>query len=138
MLCFVYVILILLLCLIPNPYKDIQDKVLLNFKDFSWLDFLTNTMGFFPLGYLLMLSFGYPKKDQRLTLFKQAIIIAGAGISISLLIEVTQYYFIFGRASSLFDLIANTFGTLVGIGVYLLMKRRQSLEVRIQNTGDRR
>ena len=105
----------------PNTFKCIQYKELLGIKFFSWQDFIINIMGFIPLGYLLMLSFGNRQKDKRSTLFKRMIIAAVVGGVISLFLEVSQYYLISGRQSSLFDWIANTLGTLIGITIYLVI-----------------
>ena len=116
----IYVSGILFMGLWQNPFKCTQYKILLDVRAFSWQDFTINTMGFIPLGYLLMLSFGNPRKDQRSTLFKRAIIAAVVGVLISLFLEVSQYYLILGRHSSLFDCIANTLGTLAGIVIYLV------------------
>lgn len=97
-------------------------KVFLNFEHFGWRDFAINTVGFLPLGYLLMLTFESGQKERpKASLFKRAIIVAGAGVSISLFLEVMQYHITPGRVSSLFDWVANTLGTLVGIVLYSVM-----------------
>ena len=117
----IYLSGILCVGLMPYPFKCAQYKVLLDFNSFGWHDFAINTVGFIPLGYLLMLSFGNRQKDQGINLFKRTIIVAGVGSLISLFLEISQYYLISGRQSSLFDWISNTFGTLLGIAVYLVL-----------------
>jgi glycopeptide antibiotics resistance protein len=116
----------------PNPFKYVQYEVLLDFNSFDWHDFAINTVGFIPLGYLLMLSFGNRQKDQRANLFGRAIIVAGAGGLISLFLEMSQYYLISGRQSSLFDLIFNTLGTLLGIALYIFMEQQKVLGTRMK------
>jgi len=98
-------------------------KVLLDFHNYGLRDFAINTVGFMPLGYLLMLSFRNQQKDQGTNLFKRTMIVAAIGGLISLSLEVSQYYLISGRASSLFDCISNTLGTLLGIAAYLVLSR---------------
>jgi len=52
-----------------------------------------------------------------------AALVATSGLGISLFIEIMQYYFITGRSSSLYDLLANGLGAIGGIGYYLLERR---------------
>jgi VanZ family protein len=119
----IYVGGILYVGLRPNPFKSVQYKVLLDFNSFDWHDIAINTVGFIPLGFLLMLSLGNQQKDQEANLFKRTMIVAGFGSFVSLFLEMSQYYLISGRASSLFDCISNTLGTLLGIAVYLVLSR---------------
>ena len=68
-----------------------------------------------------MLSFGIRRIDRRDgTLVRRAITVTITGGLISLFLEVSQYYLILGRDSNLMDLIANTLGILLGIGLYLV------------------
>jgi len=117
-----YVSGILYMGLWPNTCKCIQYKELLDIRFFSWQDFTINIMGFIPLGYLLMLNFGNREKAKRATIFKRTILATLGGGVISLFLEVSQYYVISGRQSSLFDWIANTLGTLIGIATYLVLR----------------
>ena len=117
---------ILYVGLSPRSFKYTQYKVLLNVSNFSWHDFSINTVGFIPLGYLLMLGFGNGQKDKRGNILKRAIIVAGFGGLISLFLEVSQYYLISGRHSSFIDLIANTIGTLIGIAMYLAVEQERT------------
>jgi VanZ family protein len=71
-----------------------------------------------------MLSFGNREKNQPANLFKRAIIVAGFGGLTSMLLEISQYYLISGRQSSLFDWIFNTLGTLVGSAMYIFIDRK--------------
>ncbi len=114
----------------PNPLNCSQDKILLDVSRFFQYDFAINTMGFIPLGYLLMLSFGNRQKDLRANLCKRALVAAGVGGMISLFLEFSQYFLIAGRDSNLMDLIANTLGTLLGIAIYLLVE-----QAKVMRTG---
>ena len=128
----IYVSGILYVGLRPNPCNLAQDQVFVCVSGFDWHDLAINTMGFIPIGYLLMLSFGNLQKDQRANLFKQAAIVAGVGGLISLFLEVSQYYLISGRQSSLFDWIFNTLGTLVGAALYIFIERQNLLGTRMK------
>ena len=103
----------------PDPSESNRYKALLDFNSFSWNDFAVNTLGFIPLGYLLMLSFESRQKYHKTNLFKQTTIVAAVGGLMSLFLEVTQYYLISGRESSLLDWISNILGTIAGIVLYL-------------------
>jgi hypothetical protein len=83
-------------------------------------DFVINILGFFPLSYLMM-SFVFADNRLDRQVFVTGVVLA-FGICISLLIELLQYY-IPGRTSSLFDLIANGIGTCIGVSYYLFEKR---------------
>ena len=119
----IYLSGILYVGLSPRSCNYTQCKVLFDVSNFSWHDFSINTVGFIPLGYLLMLGFGNGQKHKRANLFKRTIIVSGVGGLISLLLEVSQYYLISGRHSSFIDLIANTIGTLTGIAMYLAVEQ---------------
>jgi glycopeptide antibiotics resistance protein len=122
-----YVAVIISVGLWPDPSKSIQSKVLLDFRNYDWYDFAINTAGFIPLGYLFMVSFGSSKGKQGVSILKRAILFAGVGSLISLFIEISQYYLIFGRVSSLFDWFSNTLGTLLGIVSYLVLSKGTGL-----------
>lgn len=83
-------------------------------------DVIINILGFFPLSYLMMSFFLADNRLDRQVFVTGAVL--ASGICISLLIELLQYY-IPGRISSLFDLIANGLGTFFGVGYYLLEER---------------
>jgi glycopeptide antibiotics resistance protein len=135
-LTWVYVCGILFVGLMPFPFNHTHHGILLDLNIFSWRDFAVNIMGFVPLGYLLMMSFGNRLTEGRVDLFNRAIVVVGAGCLISLFLKVSQYYFIAGRHSSFMDVIANTLGTLVGVTMFLFMEHK-SREERGQNTEDR-
>jgi glycopeptide antibiotics resistance protein len=122
----IYLIGILCVGLSPRSRNYTQYKVLFDVNNFGWHDFSINTVGFIPLGYLLMLGFGNGQKDKRGNLFRRAIILSGVGGLISLLLEVSQYYLISGRHSSFIDLTANTIGTLIGIAMYLAVEQERT------------
>lgn len=71
---------------------------------------LGNVLMFIPLGLLL------PLRWPRLTMPKAL----AAGICIDLAIEVVQP--VFGRSFDVEDLICNTLGILLGVGIYLLLR----------------
>jgi glycopeptide antibiotics resistance protein len=83
-------------------------------------DFVINILGFFPLSYLMMSFFLSDNRIDKLVFVTGMVLVSG--IFISLLIELLQYY-IPGRSSSLFDLIANGIGTFIGVVYYLFEKR---------------
>lgn len=123
----IYVSGILYVGLMPNAFKCRQYKVFMNVGSLDWHDLAVNTMGFIPLGYLLMLSWGNRKNNQRAHLFPRAIAVALVGSLISFFLEFSQYFSIPGRDSNLMDLIANILGTLVGIFIYISTEQRETL-----------
>ena len=50
-----------------------------------------------------------------------ALLAVAAGTGTSLILEIIQFY-IPGRTSSLFDLIANGIGTCIGVGYFLVAR----------------
>jgi glycopeptide antibiotics resistance protein len=123
----IYLSGILFVGLRANPFKYTQYKILLDVNSFDLHAFAINTAGFIPLWYLLILSFGNRQKDQRTNMFKRATIAVGGGSLISLFLEVSQYYLISGRHSSLFDWIFNAFGTIMGIALYILVEQEKGM-----------
>jgi glycopeptide antibiotics resistance protein len=118
-LAFIYVSGILYVGLLPRSFHHARSKVLLSACNFGWHDFAVNIAGFVLLGYLLMLSFGIRKHGQEtFSVMKKAMVVVAFGGSVSLFVEISQYYLISGRTSSLIDLVANTLGTLIGVGLY--------------------
>jgi glycopeptide antibiotics resistance protein len=85
-------------------------------------DLVINILGFFPLSYLMMSFFLSDKRVDKLKFV--AGMIMTSGICISLTIEILQYY-IPGRSSSFFDVLANGFGMFIGVSYYLLEKNYQ-------------
>jgi len=83
-------------------------------------DLIINILGFFPLSYLMMSFFLSDKRIDKLKFVAGMIITSG--ICISLTIEMLQYY-IPGRSSSFFDVLANGLGMFIGVSYYLFEKR---------------
>jgi VanZ family protein len=117
---------ILYLGLKPLPGDYAQLKVFMGSSRFFWCDAAINTVGFIPLGYLLMLSSRNPEKNQTAHLLTRVIMFAGVGALISLFLESSQYFFILGRQSSLYDWIFNSLGNLAGIALYILVDQWQT------------
>jgi hypothetical protein len=117
----IYIAGILFMGLNPHGHHFYGSHILLSE---SWpppvKDVVINILGFFPLSYLMM-SFFLPDNRLDRQVFVTGAVLA-SGICISLLIELLQYY-IPGRTSSLFDIIANGIGTFIGVGYYLFEKR---------------
>lgn len=86
-------------------------------------DFIINIVGFIPFGYLIVLYLVSGKAKGGL--LSMALLAVATGTGISLLLEITQYY-IPGRTSSLFDLIANGMGTCLGVAYFLVEKKFSS------------
>lgn len=120
LLLMIYLAGILFMGLKPTTHKYVQT---LRFLDATYLptrDFIINIVGFVPYGYLIMAYlFSGPSKGSRLIRVGLAVT---AGIVTSLLLESAQY-FIPGRISSLYDLIANTAGAGLGVA-YCLLDRK--------------
>lgn len=96
-----------------------------HFLVFSFLprrDFIINIVGFIPYGYLLLLYLVSGKSKGGL--FGMTLLAVVAGTGTSLILEIAQFY-IPGRTSSLFDLIANGMGTCIGV-VYFLVEKKLS------------
>ncbi len=72
---------------------------------------VANILLFVPLGMLLS------------TLGRRVLAVVGAGLAVSLVIEVTQYLLNIGRTADVNDLIENTLGTLIGWLVVLAVRR---------------
>ena len=86
-------------------------------------DFIINIVGFVPFGYLLLL---YLVSGRcRGGLVGMTLLAVAAGTGTSLILEIVQYY-IPGRTSSLFDLIANGMGTCFGVAYFLVEKKFSS------------
>lgn len=88
-----------------------QASVIVNGK-LSIRELIQNMVAFIPFGlYLSMLN-------DKWTFMKKVIIVAGA----SLLLEILQYILAVG-ATDITDLINNTLGGIVGIGIYALFAK---------------
>jgi len=92
----------------------------LSLKSFARKDFIINILGFVPLGFLAMgvLAETQPDGQGRHLVWTLAFC-----FSLSLVIELLQV-FLPGRTSSMYDLIANVMGALLGGILFDLESRR--------------
>lgn len=86
-------------------------------------DFIINIVGFIPFGYLILLYLVSGKCKGGL--LGMSLLAVAAGTGASLILEIVQFY-IPGRTSSLFDLIANGIGTCIGVAYFLVEKKFSS------------
>ena len=84
-----------------------------------WRDVLLNLVGFIPFGFCLRWQLQLRRPQAVLS---SVLIAASCCVGLSLLIETAQIW-LPGRNSSLLDLILNSFGALMGIGLFELAKR---------------
>ena len=107
----IYLIGILFMGLRPGASHTHHHQALLSLTVFNRGDFIINTLGFTPLGFLAMAflnEMGSTGSGYRLV---QTLVFC---LAVSLIIEISQYYFLPGRTSSLMDVVANTMGALLG------------------------
>ena len=120
LLLLVYLVGILFMGLRSKHHGLAKPSGMLDDLSFSFYDAAINILGFIPLGYLMMsYLLSSDRKQKMVPVICLSII---ACISISLIIELSQYY-IPGRTSSLSDLLFNGLGAFGGIIYYLLEKR---------------
>jgi hypothetical protein len=120
LLLLVYLAGILFMGLRSKHHHLTKPSGMLHDLSFSFYDATINILGFVPLGYLMMsYLLSSDRKHKMVPVICLSFI---ACISISLIIELSQYY-IPGRTSSLSDLFFNGLGAFVGIIYYLLEKR---------------
>jgi VanZ family protein len=100
---------------LPDDCNNMLDP---NFYD--TFDFITNIFGFIPLGYLMMRCL--LSLNRSLKKISASVIVFVACLSITLFIEISQYY-IPGRISQLYDVVSNGIGALVGIAFYFYEHR---------------
>lgn len=104
---------------IPNRYSLLHQQVLEPFwKDYKpsrsyWIDVAVNILGFVPLGFAFCAYFSKARPIKHAAL---ATIVLG--FAVSLAIEVLQSYMP-TRSSSSTDVIMNTFGTILGVWLYV-------------------
>jgi hypothetical protein len=110
---------ILFMGLRPMPPEFVTTKRFLVSNFLYRRDFIINIVGFIPFGYLLLMYLESGRGKGGLAVM--ALLAAAAGTGASLVLEIAQYY-IPGRTSSLFDLIANGAGTCLGIAYFLVEK----------------
>ena len=114
---------ILFMGLRPGPSHGHHHLALLSMAAFARGDFIINTLGFIPLGFLTMalLAEMQPVGRRHHLAWTLAFCLA-----VSLAIEILQYFFLPGRTSSLYDVIANTMGALLG-GILEDCENRQAM-----------
>jgi len=86
-----------------------------------WKNVGINIVGFIPLGFFFRPYFGRILNSKR-----SSWLVIAFGFAVSLTIEVGQS-FLPTRDSGMTDLITNTFGTALGVMLYLWVKRRNWL-----------
>lgn len=115
--------------LIPETFTVLRKQVLVppweNFKlNRSYLrDVVINILGFIPFGFLMALYLMSVKKFKK---GRTYLAVATFGATISLSVEMFQV-FIPVRSSSSTDLILNILGTIIGIHLAILTRRRTFL-----------
>jgi glycopeptide antibiotics resistance protein len=138
-----YVLFVLVVTLWPttvdnglDPYIDrllakLWSKGLPSFVDYGFIEFGANILFFVPVGFLLCILL-------PLRLWPLAIV--GGGL-LSASVETAQGLFLPGRVSSLQDVVANTFGAMVGcvvaVAVRMLIAHRDTLVIRDVAEGRR-
>jgi len=109
--------------LIPERFLVFDKEFLKPFwKEFRpgwnyWKDVGINVAGFVPLGFFFCAFLDMAQHPRRLSVSSIAIAI---GISMSLIIEISQFY-LPTRDSSLMDVISNSLGTVIGAILYRFM-----------------
>lgn len=98
------------------PFNDIINN------NYNQLDIWGNVILFIPLGIYIKTFF------KNSNMLKNIIILCG----ISLIFEVSQYVFAIG-ATDITDIITNTIGGILGINIYLLLKRLLKEDKKIKN-----
>ena len=98
------------------PFNDIMEG------NYNQLDVIGNIILFVPLGIYVSMFF------KKVKIYKNIGVIA----LISLFFEVSQYIFAIG-ASDLTDIITNTFGGIIGLGIYWMIKSVLTEEDRIKS-----
>jgi VanZ family protein len=111
---------ILFMGLRPKYDRVVGQNGFLEPSGFSAFDFIINIIGFIPLSYLMMLSLFALNRALKKASLSVLVLVSCTGISF--LIEVLQH-FIAGRSSSLYDIMANGIGALIGITYYLFEYR---------------
>ncbi len=114
----VYLAGILFMGLHPGDFQAAHSTRLFHLGNVGFFDLLVNITGFIPLGFLAMAAMAYRQGHKES--LRHIVVAISLGMMISILLESLQYYWIPGRYSSAYDLIANTAGTAIGVMGYLL------------------
>jgi glycopeptide antibiotics resistance protein len=125
----VYLSGILFVGLWPSGSSTIYQNSLLGMNIFSTRDFALNVVGFIPLGFLILPLVGYTMSSNKI--IRLVAIAAAMGFSVSLVIEILQYFWIPGRYSSAYDLVTNTFGTIIGALCWLSIGGHRLISLKI-------
>ena len=124
----IYLSGILFVGLWPSQSSNIYQYSLLGMNTFSKKDFALNVAGFIPLGFLLLPLVGHIMGSNKI--IRLVAIAAVMGFSVSLVIEVLQFLWIPGRYSSTYDLVTNTFGTIIGALCWLSLGGRRLISLK--------
>ena len=102
-------------CVFPLRLNFVPFMKLMDYPRLSeaWLNLIGNTTMFIPLGIV------WPSVFKKLNTHAKVIV---AGVGVSLCIEILQLPF-FSRVTDIDDLILNSFGYIIGYGIYLLVKK---------------
>jgi VanZ family protein len=119
----VYLFGVLFMGLRPLQYELAATRHFLVSAYLPRRDFIINIVGFIPFGYLIVLYLASSKCRGGLLGSSLLAVVSGTGTS--LLLEIAQFY-IPGRTSSLYDLIANGMGTCFGVAYFLVEKKFSS------------
>jgi VanZ family protein len=95
----------------PVAYYTHHHQSLLSLSVFSRSDFIINTLGFIPLGFLAMAFLTVTRSTGPGYHLVWVLVFC---LTVSLIIEILQYFFLPGRTSSLYDVFANSVGALLG------------------------
>lgn len=98
------------------PFNDIMEG------NYNQLDVIGNIILFVPLGIYASMFFKEAKIYKNI----------GVIVLISLVFEVSQYIFAIG-ASDITDIITNTVGGIIGIGLYFIIKKIFREDSKVKN-----
>ena len=114
---------ILFMGLRPGSSHGHHHLALLSMAAFARGDFIINTLGFIPFGFLTMALLAEMRSERCRNRLAWTLAFC---LTVSLVIEILQYFFLPGRTSSLYDVIANTMGALLG-GILADLENRRAM-----------
>jgi len=112
--------------IIPTIFQPVHREFLLPpWKDLSYhrpdySDIVINILGFLPFGFCFFLHRCSLRPNQKIA---NVLLVVLAGATVSLAIEVIQAW-LPNRTSSVTDLLTNTTGTLLGVALALVVRRK--------------